>query len=504
MRLDKRGFMSYSLALLYPVLATPVAYMIEAVLPRGNISLVYLTAVLITAVQTHTGPALICAVVSFMAYNFFFTEPEFTLVMTHSEDILTVSFFLLMAAVTGHLTARLREKLNTVKDREALNRLQYLFSEKLTRSINSEEVIESLYNALRSSVCMDVIILTPHGNGISINHGNAKPDQVDISAINLCAESGIPTGRHTEHVREALFYFYPLQMEGRAYIIIGMQYVDNGMSIPEKKKFSELLIQQASLAMARIKLSLELEQERVEKEQELLRSALLSSVSHDLKTPLSAMIGATTSLIELDKSLDSAQKRELLESILDESQRLDHYIQNLLDMTRLGHGELSLNRDWVSLEDILNVTMKRIKLLHDDNRIDIHTDQDLPLLSVHPALIEQALFNILDNAIKFSPEDSIVDVRAVFSSDENTIHIFVTDHGPGIPENEKEKVFDMFHTIRRGDRHAAGTGLGLTISRGIINAHGGDISVIDDDITTGTTFRINLPLTGQIKPSDSD
>jgi two-component system sensor histidine kinase KdpD len=279
-------------------------------------------------------------------------------------------------------------------------------------------------------------------------------------------------------------------------VCIGMKFKSDAISVEERINLSKNLIHQALLALARVELAEALESERVEKEQELLRSALLSSVSHDLKSPLSAMIGATTSLIELDSSLSESQKRELLESILEESQRLDSYIQNLLDMTRLGHGDLSLNRDWVSLDDVLNVVLKRVRSLHPGCDIRIATGHDLPLLSVHAALIEQALFNILDNAMKYSPEHSHIDLRAGSSDDRKGIYIYISDQGPGIPDDEKDKIFDMFHTIRDGDRHSTGTGLGLTISRGIINAHGGEITVIDDESNQGSTFKIYLPVTG--------
>jgi two-component system sensor histidine kinase KdpD len=289
-----------------------------------------------------------------------------------------------------------------------------------------------------------------------------------------------------------------LSWQAGVQFILGMQFKTDAMPIEEKINLSNILAQQASLALARVELARELESERIEKEQELLRSALLSSVSHDLKSPLAAMIGATTSLIELGEVLDDAQKRELLESIMDESQRLDSYIQNLLDMTRLGHGELSLNRDWVSLDDILNVVLKRIHNQHPHAEIRISRGRDMPLFSVHAALIEQALFNILDNAIKFSPDNSGVDVNTATAASGNGIIIEISDQGPGIPDDEKELIFDMFHTLRDGDRHSTGTGLGLTISRGIINAHGGEISVQDDATGKGSTFKIYLPVSGSL------
>jgi two-component system sensor histidine kinase KdpD len=486
----------YLFAVLAPLAATPVAYLVESMMPKGNISLVYLTAVLLVAAKTHTRPALVCAITSFFTYNFFFTQPEYSLAMSHGEEILTVSFFLLMAAVTGKLTANLREKLNVLNEREAINELQSRFSVRLARALDTDEVMKFLYEAVVEATSEDTVIVRRGRDGTRLQQGTAELSPADVAAIDAAIAGEQPGGRHMQDSSPTDYYFYPLSMKTGDPVCIGMKFKSDAISVEERINLSKNLIHQALLALARVELAEALESERVEKEQELLRSALLSSVSHDLKSPLSAMIGATTSLIELDSSLSESQKRELLESILEESQRLDSYIQNLLDMTRLGHGDLSLNRDWVSLDDVLNVVLKRVRSLHPGCDIRIATGHDLPLLSVHAALIEQALFNILDNAMKYSPEHSHIDLRAGSSDDRKGIYIYISDQGPGIPDDEKDKIFDMFHTIRDGDRHSTGTGLGLTISRGIINAHGGEITVIDDESNQGSTFKIYLPVTG--------
>jgi two-component system sensor histidine kinase KdpD len=488
----------YLLAVVAPLAATPVAYLVESVMPKGNISLVYLTAVLLVATQTHTRPALVCAIASFFTYNFFYTQPKFSLVMTSAEDIFTVSFFLLMAAVTGQLTARLREKLNALKNREEINALQLRFSAQLARSLDADEVAKFLSESLLEASCESVLVVRCEKQGFTLQQGTAALLPGDVAALEAVVQSERPAGKYTPQAGQTEYYFHPLSWQAGVQFILGMQFKTDAMPIEEKINLSNILAQQASLALARVELARELESERVEKEQELLRSALLSSVSHDLKSPLAAMIGATTSLIELGEALDDAQKRELLESIMDESQRLDSYIQNLLDMTRLGHGELSLNRDWVSLDDILNVVLKRIHNQHPHAEIRISRGRDMPLFSVHAALIEQALFNILDNAIKFSPDNSGVDVSTATAASGNGILIDISDQGPGIPDAEKELIFDMFHTLRDGDRHSTGTGLGLTISRGIINAHGGEISVQDDVTGKGSTFKIFLPVSGSL------
>jgi two-component system sensor histidine kinase KdpD len=229
-------------------------------------------------------------------------------------------------------------------------------------------------------------------------------------------------------------------------------------------------------------------------ETEQLRSALLSSVSHDLRTPLASIIGSATSLLEYGPSFSEENRQELLATIADEARRLDRHIQNLLDMTRLGQGSLSVRRDWVDLHDVVSSALGRLRDLLRDVRVEIAIDPAVPLLWVHGALLEQALVNLLDNAIRFSPAGGRILVRAGLAPE--GVELEVHDQGPGVPEAEREKIFDMFYTVRQGDRgQGQGTGLGLAICRGMIGAHGGSVTAHAGQGGVGTCMRIGLPLT---------
>jgi two-component system sensor histidine kinase KdpD len=234
-----------------------------------------------------------------------------------------------------------------------------------------------------------------------------------------------------------------------------------------------------------------------------LRAALLSSVSHDLRSPLAAMLGSAESLQRYGDRMAGTEREELLGGIVAEGQRLDRYIQNLLDMTRLGHGALKLARDWVALDEIVGACAQRLRKAFPDTPLERDLAPDLPLLYVHPALIEQALFNIMENAAKFSPEGVAVRLRALRVGGE--LHIDVTDRGPGIPEDERARIFDMFYSVERGDRGKHGTGLGLSICQGMIGAHGGSVQALPGDDGSGTTIRIVLPLPSAPEPdADAD
>ncbi len=486
-----RRYFPVTIPVVVPLIATIFAFQIEDHLPKGNISLVYLSAILLVAVRTNMKTALLCAVTSFITYNYFFTEPKYSLIMIHEEDILTVGFFMLMAAITGHQAARVREQYYRVQARERFMRVQFEMSEKLASAIDNDTIYKTLTEAITKITGLRCVIVQLTDK-FTIIFGS-----MENACLNNAYKKYISFYKDKPASDDNLFcdqeFCFSTNELSKTDNILILTELDK-----DRNKSSEFLIsvnalvQQAVLALARMKLIEDLQKERLEKEQELLRSALLSSVSHDLRTPLASVLGATTSLMELNDSLTEQQKSELLEAILNETKRLDRYIQNLLDMTRLGRGDLKLERDWVAWEDVLNVVLKRAKPLLSTQKFVTRSDDDIPLIYVHPALIEQAIYNVIENAIKFSPEYATIDITAQLNN--NKLIIDISDYGPGIPDDEKKLVFDMFHTVGRGDRYPSGTGLGLAICKGMIGAHGGDVTVKDAPNHKGTLVTISLPI----------
>jgi len=218
-----------------------------------------------------------------------------------------------------------------------------------------------------------------------------------------------------------------------------------------------------------------LEESRMLAETEKLRGALLSSISHDLRTPLSTIIGSTTSLQEFGDRLDPQARQELLQNVMQEAERLNRFIQNLLDMTRLGHGNLKPQRDWIEFRDLVGRALKRVEKELDTRKVEIKADPGLDTLYADPVLMEQVFVNILDNAAKYAPAGSRI--RISFAAKDKDVYIGIADEGPGIPEQDREHVFDMFFRVRATDTKVAGTGLGLAICRGLVEAHGGRIHV---------------------------
>ncbi|MGE6333178.1 sensor histidine kinase, partial [Stenotrophomonas sp. NPDC077659] len=269
--------------------------------------------------------------------------------------------------------------------------------------------------------------------------------------------------------------------------------------LPEQRQLAEAMVDDIAQAALRTRLVAELEQAHVSNETERLRSALLSSVSHDLRSPLAAMIGSAGSLASYGKAMDVTDRRALLDTILVEGERLDRYIQNLLDMTRLGHEGLTINRDWIGVDELIGSAARRLQRYQPTVPLELDIPATLAPIWVHPALVEQAVFNVMENAAKFSPPDAPVQVQA--RELDGQLRIDVIDAGPGIPDDERAHIFDMFYSVERGDRGRHGTGLGLTICQGMIGAHGGSVQALPGRDGRGTLIRITLPL---LEPADHD
>jgi two-component system sensor histidine kinase KdpD len=426
-------------------------------LPAANLSLLFLLAVLSVAAIWGLWPSILATVLSFLSINFFFTAPRYTLTVEEEGDVASIVFFLAMAALTANLAARMRNE--AAESRAALGRVSALldFSGKMSSAVSVDDVIKALTAAIARALGRDAVV------------------RLDDET------SPAPPFEHATALRLELI------TQGDATVAIGGAPLNS-----EERKLADGLCEQAGLAMERILLVENLKAAQVAAQTEQLRSALLSSVSHDLRTPLASIIGSVSSLLEYREILKQEDQHDLLQTVLEESQRLNRYIQNLLDMTRFGHQRVELTREWVDLNDLVSAAVERFGRTASQLRIDVEIAPEVALICVHGALIEQALVNILDNALDFSkPGDSILISGSL--GDGATV-IDIVDQGPGIEEAEREKVFDMFYTGGRPDDRRHGVGLGLAICRSIVEAHGGTIDALPGPDKVGACMRIRLPV----------
>jgi two-component system sensor histidine kinase KdpD len=487
----------YALALVATILASALAWAVASVLPLPNISLVFLAAVLLVAVRSSLGPALACAALSFLTYDFLFIPPNFSFSIQREEDVLTLLFFLLMAALTGNLAARQRRQLQALRDTQEETSELLDLSRKLTAATDRQAVVSAAAQHLNGWSDLQLCLLNRDGQGgwKVETGGPLEFSEAERAAADWAWQHDQPAGAGTGTLPFGRWWWWPLSVEDGPLGLLGVCANEGQTLSGQRRRLLTALSQPLAQALARAQLAEDLEAARLHGETEQLRSALLASVSHDLRTPLTSMRGSIDSLLALGEAIPLEDRRELLEGTRDEAERLDRYIQNLLDMTRLGHGALKLARDWVSPADIVGSSLNRLRAVLAPLQVSTEVPAELPLLYVHAALIEQALVNVIENAARFSPAHGRLQVRA--GADDNELFFAVSDEGPGIPEDERAKIFDMFYTAARGDRGGQGTGLGLAICQGMVGAHGGRISVGDGIEGRGTCITLHLPLQEQ-------
>jgi two-component system sensor histidine kinase KdpD len=493
----------YLFATLAALAALGVSFVVDRYLPVANLSLVFLTAVLVVAVRTRMAVAVYTAVLCFFGYNFFFAPPRYTLAIDSADDLLTVCLFLLAALVCSRLATRLASQVDSLRAAQARTRVLLELGQRLAASADAEGIRQAGAKALAQALGVQAAILARDAAQV-LRPAATAPQPFELSvqdsaAADWCEQHAEAAGRYTGTLNGAACWVLPLGGEGRRLGVAALRFeAGEREPDPDRRGLAFAMAQDIGQALERARLTAELETARVQGETERLRSALLSSVSHDLRSPLASMIGAAGTLSSYGPQLPEQERRALLDAILGEGQRLDRYIQNLLDMTRLGHGTLKLNRDWVDVAEIVAAAVARLRKLFPELRVETVLPPDTVLLYVHPALIEQALFNILENAARFSPPGE--PVRIVACAMDKALRIDVIDRGPGIPEAERARIFDMFYSVVRGDRAPQGTGLGLAICRGMIGAHGGSVEALPGE-GAGTTIRIVLPLPPTPEPS---
>jgi two-component system sensor histidine kinase KdpD len=376
-------------------------------------------------------------------------------------------------------------------------------AQQLTVAATETDVVDAAHAVFRDSLGADVWIRL-EGRGLHAK-GVEPPSQTVLRRV--------ADEQQAETVEEFGWWFLPLRAPQQQVLgVIGLKLPPAIDALDEgQRQLARTMAEDIAQALLRTRLVADLQAERLASETERLRSALLSSVSHDLRTPLAGIIGAAESLDSYGAAMNEADRRSLLDTVREEGQRLDRYIQNLLDMTRLGQGGLALQRDWIGVDELIGSAIARMQRyrMHTHFRVDVA--DGIGPIRVHPALVEQALFNVIDNAAKFSPPDAVVAIEArrivgdsmgTDSMRTDLLQIDISDHGPGIPGEERSRIFEMFYSAGRGDRGRSGTGLGLAICRGMIEAHGGTVEALAGSDGVGTTMRITLPLLEP--PMDTD
>ena len=491
---EQTDWLSYLLATLGVAAATGIGFVINIWLSLPNISVGFLIAVMFIAMKLGRGPAIFASVASFLAFNFFFAEPRFTLALDDPQFILTIFFFLVAAIIVSNLASRVQVQADSAKLSARRTSNLYEFSRKIAAAATRDDVLWAVVHHVAATIHGKSLVLQPTDGRLSIAAGYPPEDQIgdkEAAAADWTWVNGRPAGRGSTTLPTADWLFLPLRTARGPVGVLGIQMEGQDFLGPEDSRLLETLADQAAVAIERTALVADVEAARLSAETERLRSALLSSLSHDLRTPLVSILGAATSLIKYQDDLSLGDRSELAHTIQDEAERLNRFVQNLLDMTRLGSGSMKPNADWADLNDIVRAAVDRAEKLLRRRQVRIDIDPAIPLLHVDSVLMQQVFFNLLDNACKYSPAGSTVTIWARAKQDQ--VLIEVCDQGAGIPEADREKVFDMFYRVQAADKQSAGTGLGLAICRGIVEAHGGSIKAEPGLNAAGTCIVITLP-----------
>ncbi len=482
-----------------------VALLVSLVLQRyfhiSNVALVFLTGVLACAVSYGLVPALFACLLSVLAYNFFFLPPLYTFTIADPENVVALFFFLVVALVASNLAARLRMQVVAARERAKTTEDLYLFSRKLGGIVSLDDLLWATAFQIASMLKLRVVLLLPENGSLSVRSGYPPEDvlsDADLAAAKWCWQNNTPTGRGADTLPGARRLFLPMRTGRGAVGVVGLDRDRSGpLLAPDQRRLLDALADQAALAIERINLARDVDKAKIAAEAERLRSALLTSISHDLRTPLASIIGAATGLKNYRGSLDENAQNELIRTIQEEADRLNHFIGNLLDMTRLESGAIAPHLDSVDLSDVVGSALRRAGRILAGHKTHIDLAPDLPMLKLDPVLFEQVLFNLLDNAAKYAPAGTTVEIRA--RRDGTSVRLEVLDEGEGIPQADLERIFDKFYRVHAGDRRRVGTGLGLAICRGFIEAMGGTIRAGNRPDRTGALFTIVFPVPAEQK-----
>jgi two-component system sensor histidine kinase KdpD len=432
------------------------------------------------------------------AFDFFFVPPYLTFAVSDTEYVVTFAVMLVVGLLISTLAVRVKDQAEAARERERRTRVLYDMSRELAARRAPEDVASVSSRHVGELFRGPAGVLLPGAaSGLALVRPvpDGFPDDPRERAVAQWSfDHGRPAGLGTDTLPGAAALYLPLVGAQGTLGVLGLRPHESLRPLPrDQMDLLETLAHQAAAALDRARLATESERARLAAEAERLRSTLLSSVSHDLRTPLAAITGAASGLLQ-QPAAPEAVRRELTETVFEEADRLNRLVTNLLDMTRLESGSLRLNREWHSLEEVVGSALARLERALEGRKVATAIPAELPLVPMDALLVEQVLVNLVENAVKYTPPGTPVRVSA--SRDDGSAKIEVADEGPGLPPGTEERVFEKF---QRGEGLPGGFGLGLAICRAIVTAHGGRIWA-ENRRPRGAAFRFTLPL-GASPPS---
>jgi two-component system sensor histidine kinase KdpD len=486
----------YLMALVIVATGLGTGELIQPLFGIENTDLVFLTAVVAVAVRYGLWPSILASVAASLCYNFFFLPPIYTFTITDPTNVAAFFFFMLIAILVSNVAARVRTQADSAIGRVRTTESLYAFSRKLAGTATLDDVLWATAYQIALMLRVRVVLLLPEDGVLTVKAGYPPEDQLDkadLAAANWAWDNDRAAGRGSDTLPGAKRLFLPMRT-GRGPIgVIGIDDDRTGpLLTPDQRRLLDALVDQGALAIERVLLVEDMDRVKRTVESERLRSALLTSISHDLKTPLASVLGAASTMRDLESGLNDSEKRDLLATVIDESERLNRFIANLLDMTKLESGAIVPNTAPHDISEIVGSALRRASKILVRHKVSLELVADLPMLALDAVLFEQVLFNLLDNAAKYAPADTTISIRG--SRERDSVVLQVLDEGGGIPPAELESVFDKFYRAQKGDHVRPGTGLGLAISRGFVEAMHGTIIASNRTDRSGAVLTIRLPI----------
>jgi two-component system sensor histidine kinase KdpD len=483
----------YLLGLLLVAAATGLSALVAPYLHPANLIIIYLLSVVLAAIYLGRGPSILVSILGVAVFDFFFVPPSMTLAVDDTEYLLTFVGLLAVGIIISQLTAVVRGQAEAVQRREAETVELYELGRDLTVAADLDAVVQAAIAHVGQTFGRQVAIFLPDGNHARVHAASPglSLSENDRAVADWTFEHGQEAGRGTQTLPEASMRYQPLKTMRGVVGVLGVKPIDPSTHLTrEQLRTLDAFANQIGLAIERASLAEQARQAEVLEITDKLQNALLSSISHDLRTPLVSITGALSSLADDQIMLDESARRSLIETASEEADRLNRLVGNLLDMTRLESGAMHIRKEACDIQDLVGSSLEELSGRLGDRSIRIEIPPDLPLVPLDFVLIERVLVNVIDNALKYSPADSPIEIKVHIAG--AFLEMEVADRGTGIPPEDLNRIFDKFYRVQRHD-NISGTGLGLSISKGIVQAHGGFISA-ENRPDGGTIITISLPL----------
>jgi two-component system sensor histidine kinase KdpD len=491
---DKPRWPGYAAGVIATAACTAIGLKLSPLFELVNIAMVYLLAVVLIASRWGRGPAVATSVFAVAAFDFFFVPPALTFAVSDVQYLVTFGIMLVVALIISNLTASVRLQANVAGHRERRTALLYAMSRELAATRGQEPMAQVAVRHVSEVFDSQVVVLLPDSNG-KLQYPKKAPlsgslHGADLDVAQWVQDHGEPAGLGTDTLPATEALYLPLKGTQSVLGVLAVLPANpRRVLLPEQYHLLETFAGQIALALERAQLAERAERASVDAKTEGLRNALLASISHDLRTPLAVISGASSSLVERGDKLDLAESKALARSIFQQSQQMSDLVASVLQMTRLEGGAIVLNRDWHSLSEVVGSVLARLREPLSSHPVQVELPPGLPLVRMDAMLIEQVLVNLLENASKYTPPGTPIRLAADMEAD--AIRISIEDDGPGLPPGDPEALFAKFY---RGSTESSvgGVGLGLAICRAIVNLHGGRIWA--EHRPKGSAFRFTLPL----------